>query len=115
MRNKLLALPLALVGVFAGGAHSPAAAAAGFADFPIYPHGSTIFAGSANAPGYVVESSDSVSTIDGWYRSKLPATCRRSVRTSPGQTAIEYICQTPRAMVDIVPDGGKVVIHAQPI
>jgi hypothetical protein len=115
MRNRSLALTLALAAVFAAGAQSPAAAAASFADFPVYPHATTISAGSASAPGYVAESRDSMSTIDGWYRSKLPATCRRSVLTSGGQTAIEYICQSPRAMVDIVPNNGKVVIHAQPL
>jgi hypothetical protein len=115
MRNKSLVLLLALAAVFAAGAQSPAAAAASFADFPIYPHATTISAGSATAPGYVGESSDSMSMVDRWYRSKLPATCRRSVLTSGAQTAIEYICSTPRGMVDIVPDGGKIVIHAQPI
>jgi hypothetical protein len=113
MRYTSLALPLALAAVFAAGA--PAAAAASFAGFPVYPHVTTISAGNASVPGYVVESHDSMSTIDRWYRSKLPAACRRSVLTSGAQTAVEYICSTPRAMVDIVPDGGKIVIHAQPI
>jgi hypothetical protein len=115
MRNTSLALPLALAAAFAAGAQSPAAGAASFAAFPVYPHVTTISAGNASVPGYVVESRDSMSTIDRWYRSKLPAACRRSVLTSGAQTAIEYICSTPRSMVDIVPDGGKIVIHAQPL
>ncbi len=70
MRNKSLVLLLALAAVFAAGAQSPAAAAASFADFPIDPHATTISSASATVPGYVGESSDSMSTIDRWYRSE---------------------------------------------
>jgi hypothetical protein len=114
MKPMSFALLFALAAVIGATTQSPAATTS-LAGFPMYPHASIISPGSASVPGFVLQSHDSVATIDRWYRSKLPKTCRRQVLQSPGKTAIEYMCSVPRALVDIVPDKGKVDIHAQPI
>ena len=117
MRKIKLPLLLASCIGFATGSQSLAAESPGMAGFPIYPHASSpLSSNSTMVPGYVLQSHDSLATIDRWYRSKLPATCERVVLASKGGTAIEYRCRaTPRVFLDIVPDGGNVDIHAYPV
>jgi len=120
--RRLLVL-LALCAVAAAGALSSAAAAgapssaaaAGMAGFPVYPHASPVSPYGASIPGYVLQSHDPMAMIDRWYRSKLPATCERDALASGGHAAIEYCCRAMRIFLDIVPDSGKIDLHAYPL
>jgi hypothetical protein len=113
MRTRRLPL-LALCAVVAAGAPS-SAAAAGMAGFPAYPHASPVSPYGASLPGYVLQSHDSVTTIDRWYRSKLPATCARVALASGPHTDIEYRCRAMRIFLDITSDSGRTILHAYPL
>jgi hypothetical protein len=91
------------------------AAAATVAGFPAYPHASPVSPYGASIPGYVLQSHDSMATIDRWYRSKLPATCARVALASGGHMAIEYRCRAVRIFLDITPDSGRMILHAYPL
>jgi hypothetical protein len=85
------------------------------AGFPVYPHASSVSPYSARIPGYVLQSHDSMATIDRWYRSKLPATCERVALGTGGHSAIEYRCRAMRIFLDIAPDNGRTDLHAYPL
>lgn len=80
---------------------SPALAADRDGSLPLYPHG-TVAAGMGGIPAnalaqgvpYQQTTSDSVSTVDAWYKSNVPKSCTRlaasgGVRyTCPGGTIV---------------------------
>lgn len=97
----------------------PARAAAGSGStpksdgkLPIYPRGRNLndMPASAIAQGVpmVLETGDSVATVDGWYKSHVPGSCARSTAAQ----GVKYAC--PAGSIMIYAHGGKTQIAFVP-
>lgn len=106
--------PIRVALLIAGAASSFNAAAAQMnGKLPLYPNGHNMnsdMPASAIAMGapMVLETADSVQTVDGWYASNVPKSCARTAASG----GIKYAC--PSGSVMIYPHGGKTQIAFVP-
>jgi len=108
MKNLLTAA--ALIGITALMSSPPAVAAGHDGQLPLYPHGSPA-AGMSDIPSnalaqgvpYQQSTTDSVQTVDQWYKANAPKSCSRMAASG----AVRYSC--PGGYIVIQTHGGTLI------
>lgn len=84
--------------------------------FPMYPNAhldaqesSVPDAALASGIPIVIETADSVATVDAWYKTHLPSNCKRNAKAQ----GVQYAC--PRGSIQIYDHGGTQIAILPPM